>query len=154
MKRAKIRIIVAPEKVPSAAERGGSMSLEPKTQCEWELNWKKNPVQAYFNTVKSVIKRPIRYFGEIKPFENFVSLAVFVYINCFVALFFNLIFQGMFLGLKTGGMAVIPFSLCWMIFLPIVAVGFTFMMGGILHLFFHWFGGNTDPCRYTRHKRE
>lgn len=125
------------------------MSAVPKIPCEWETHWKKNPVQAYISTVKSVITKPVSYFGEIKPFDDFVSLAAFVYINSFIAMFFSLIFQSLFTGLHTGGMALAPFVLCWMVFLPVVAVGFAFMIGAILHLCFDWIGGSQKSFETT-----
>lgn len=125
------------------------MSDTKKVQCDWEMNWKKNPFQAYINTVKSVITQPVTYFGQIKPFDDFVSLAAFVYINSFIAMFFSLVFQSLFTGLHTGGMAVAPFVMCWMVFLPFVAVGFAFIIGAILHLCFDWIGGSKKGFETT-----
>jgi hypothetical protein len=136
---------------PTIDEVPATKEAQPKTQtaskvrvkCEWEANWKSTPIQAYINTCKSVILNPTGYFGTIKPFEDWMSLAVFIYINTFLG-FIGAIATKAFVALVTTADAFmsIPVLFCMAIFFPLIAVGLYFLFAAILHLFFTSIGGS------------
>lgn len=121
-----------------------------RKKCAWEADWKTNPIQAYWETVKSIITNPVEYFGHISPFENMFSLGVFVYINYVIAIFFSIFYQASFYGGNLHyKMSDLPFLFCGVFFFPILCVLIVFFLAWILHLFFGVIGGSKKDYETT-----
>lgn len=130
----------------SSSSHSGSVHTEQTTQskrvmCQWEAEWRSNTVNAYINTLKNVFLRPQDYFATILPFKDYFSLALFIYINSFVTILFSMMFQIAFTSMvNPESLFGVPFMLCAALFMPLIAVGFTFLFGAILHLFISMIG--------------
>lgn len=141
---------------PVAASGGEPASLpgdsrSPRVRCEWEKNWKSNPVTAYVDTLRSVITSPVKYFGAIKPFDDYVSLAVLMYINSFIGIAAALIFQ-LLIGMapmmftrkfdEMAGMTLgAGFGLCFAFVMPLFSILGIVIGAGIMHFFLRTVGG-------------
>ncbi len=120
--------------------------------CEWEANYKTDPLRSYVNTVWQVILHPVSYFATIKPFQNYFSLSVFIYINCILVTVSSFISQSMvqFVTHKPAQVvAGLPGYLCGIIVLPFVFLGITYVLAGIYHLLFTLVGGSKKDYRTT-----
>lgn len=122
-----------------------------RVACDWELNWRSSPVSAYVNTMRSVLTSPIKYFATVKPFDDYMGLAAFIYINSFIMFAAMLAFQ-MLVGFApmmlskefdaaTGAMGL-GFGLCAAFVLPFLSIFGLVIGAGIMHFFFRMIGGS------------
>lgn len=145
----------------SQEEKGAQQALTPsvpaghdhdsnKKQSSWEAEWKTNLINAYINTVKDVITQPIDYFKTLRPFEDFFSLAIFIFINSFIATLASMAFQFTFGALfNPAALIGIPFLLCGAIVFPVIITLLKFLIGGLLHLFLKFIGGTEKEFNTT-----
>lgn len=132
-----------------------SLSSQPSPHdlrviCEWEQSWCSSPVGAYVHTVKSIISNPIDYFATIRPFHDYLSLGIFIGINCFCTVFVSALFQLMmsvvfhpvlFFGLPL-------FAVLALIF-PFIDIGVRFLIGALLHFSFVFLGSSQKEFSAT-----
>lgn len=144
-----------PPPLPTASDfSGGSGSVPPseRPRCEWEVNWKTNPVGAYVNTFREVITSPVKYFGTIRPFDDYVSLTALMYVNSFIAVVSALIFQFLvgfapllftqkFDEMALGATMGLGFGLCFAFVAPLFTVLGLILGAGIMHFFLRVIGG-------------
>lgn len=121
-----------------------------RQSCEWESQWKTNPVGAYVSTLKSILTSPVEYFAKIKPVKDYLSLAIFIYINTFISMIFAMGLQ-LLIGAAFDPTALmgLPMIVCMAIFGPVVAVGLTFLVGALFHLCFNFVGGSEKDFDVT-----
>lgn len=129
---------------------GKKTSATKKKKSVWESKWKTNLVNAYIETVKMVITQPVNYFKTVKPFEDFFSLAVFIYINSFITILASMAFQVTFGAVfNPAALMGIPFLLCAAIVAPFLTTAIAFLIGLILHLFLNFIGGSEKNYNTT-----
>ncbi len=120
--------------------------------CDWEAGWKTDTIKAYMNTLIEVISHPISYFGKIKPFKDYLSLCVFIYINSLIAVVasFGVHFTVNSLTEQAGALVfgITGFG-CAVIFAPFVAIGFAFLVSAILHFCLKIVGGTKKGFETT-----
>lgn len=129
---------------------------EPEAQaprrvpCAWEVEWKTNPFNAFIHTVKGVLTRPIAFFTTLKPFSDLFSLALFIFINSFVATLASMTYQFVF-GAMINPLALvgIPFIVCGAVIAPLIVTVIYFLVGAVLHLFFNIVGGSEKGFNTT-----
>lgn len=112
--------------------------------CEWEKNWKSQPVSAYINTVKSILSAPLSYFDNLKPFEDYVALVVFIAINSFIGGDASFGFQFMMdtLSHRQSDYGMPLFSFVFIFFITAFSIPMYFLFGAIMHVCFRYIGGS------------
>lgn len=145
------------------------MIAAKRLSCEWEKNWLKNPVQAYFATVKAVFLHPVDFFSKITPFESLLSLFTFFFLNQFAVMFvlfllaialkFALGFlpflalsqQQEFVNLFFVGdfFFTVLFAILWLFFVPLIQVCVTVVITFVIHLFLTFLGGSQKDYMHT-----
>lgn len=137
------------------------MSTE-RVACEWERYWKTNPIKAYINTVKEIITHPVMYFATVAPFEDYVALCIFVFINNFISMLAAFSFQMIFLGSllsifqehlgpnMLAAMAPGAFQFTISVScVPVTSVLVTFLVSGIMHVSLVYLGGSEKNYQTT-----
>lgn len=133
-----------------------------RVACEWESHWKTNPIKAYINTVKEIITHPVMYFATLAPFEDYVALCLFVYINNFIAVLITFGVQLIFMGslftllqehlgsnMLIGAFPTVINFVLGVACFPILAVCINFLISGILHVFLVYLGGSEKNYQTT-----
>ncbi|MCP5464577.1 MAG: YIP1 family protein [Deltaproteobacteria bacterium] len=119
--------------------------------CSWEKNWNKDFIGSYIETTKGVLTSPIEYFSNLKPFDDFVPLAIYIFINVFISTLAAVAMQIMLtlFGAPEEVFAVIIGLVCWGLVLPFVGTAVFFLFGFILHLFMRFIGGSQKGFETT-----
>lgn len=140
-----------------------------RSPCDWEQNWLSNPITAYINTTKTIFTDPVHSFTRIRPFESLMSLASYIYINCFIVM---LGLFGMAILLKSAGdtfefLSKIPEAeiaeplfalktglfflagLVMVFFVPVIQTLVTLLVALILHLFLDFIAGSKKDYTST-----
>lgn len=129
----------------------GQSATAVRSMCDWEANWRSDTLGALVRTAKDILTDPIEYFGRVKPAEDYLSLAIWLYVFTFINLFFSMVYQlvwGMIFNPKEA-LFTIPIMLCGSLFAPFVVMLILGVSSAILHFFLVNIGGSKKPFNTT-----
>lgn len=155
-------IQVTPQDFANEPQSSSSVSStsDQREMCEWERDWKTHPFRAYVNTFREVILHPIAYFGRIKPFEDYLALAVLIYISSFLGTLASVttqLFMSVMPSTFTGQIQQVGFLqpsgvvgyICGAIIGSALAVLIVFVLAGLLHLLIQLIAGSEKDYNTT-----
>ncbi len=117
---------------------------------DWETNWRTDPFGSLLRTAKAILTEPGEYFSTIRPFEDHLALAIWIYGFSFINFLFTMILEILLgsVGMTDAGLTI-PMAMCGAVFGPFVAVALVYVIAGVIHFFMIQIGGSQKSYTTT-----